>query len=184
MLYLSNHKLESPWRLWGQRGWERGAFRFVRLHAYVWASLIAQLVKSPPAMQETLVKFLGREDLLEKGKATHSCILELPWWLSWQRTHLQCGRPGLGRPLGEEKGYPLEYSGFGEFHGLHSPGGHRELDTSERLSLLRSLMYCLSCPGRWRAGWATLSIIWIYSCEHPSEWLECSVPLVLVPLSV
>ena len=32
----------------------------------VW-SLIAQLVKNPPAMQETLVRFLGREDLLEKG---------------------------------------------------------------------------------------------------------------------
>ena len=30
-----------------------------------WASLIAQLVKNPPAMQETLVQFLGLEDLLE-----------------------------------------------------------------------------------------------------------------------
>ena len=34
------------------------------------ASLIAQLVKNPPAMQETPVRFLGREDPLEKGKAT------------------------------------------------------------------------------------------------------------------
>ena len=39
------------------------------------ASLIAQLVKNPPAMQETPVQFLGWEDLLEKGKATHSSIL-------------------------------------------------------------------------------------------------------------
>ena len=31
------------------------------------ASLIAQLVNSPPAMQETLVQFLGQEDLLENG---------------------------------------------------------------------------------------------------------------------
>ena len=31
------------------------------------ASLVAQLVKNPPAMQETLVQFLGREDPLEKG---------------------------------------------------------------------------------------------------------------------
>ena len=31
------------------------------------ASLIAQLVKNPPAVQETLVRFLGRENLLEKG---------------------------------------------------------------------------------------------------------------------
>ena len=34
---------------------------------FEWASLIAQLVKNPPAMQETLVQFLGQEDPLEKG---------------------------------------------------------------------------------------------------------------------
>ena len=34
---------------------------------YSWASLEAQLVKNPPAMQETLVQSLGQEDLLEKG---------------------------------------------------------------------------------------------------------------------
>ena len=32
-----------------------------------WASLVAQLVKNPLAMQETLVRFLGQEDTLEKG---------------------------------------------------------------------------------------------------------------------
>ena len=31
------------------------------------SSLVAQLVKNPPAMQETLVRFLGQEDPLEKG---------------------------------------------------------------------------------------------------------------------
>ena len=41
----------------------------------LWTSLIAQLVKNPPAMQETLVQFLGRKDLLEKGQATHSSIV-------------------------------------------------------------------------------------------------------------
>ena len=46
-------------------------------------SLIAQLVKNPPAMQETPVQFLGQEDLLEKGWATHSNILGLPLRLSW-----------------------------------------------------------------------------------------------------
>ena len=47
------------------------------------ASLRAQLVKNPPAMQETLVHFLGWEDILEKRSATHSSILGLPLWLSW-----------------------------------------------------------------------------------------------------
>jgi len=47
----------------------------------IWASLVAQLVKKSPAMQETPVRFLGREDLLEKGQVTHSSVLGLPWWL-------------------------------------------------------------------------------------------------------
>ena len=37
--------------------------------------LLAQLVKNLPIIEETLVRFLGREDLLEEGKATHSSIL-------------------------------------------------------------------------------------------------------------
>ena len=45
------------------------------------ASLVAQLVKNPPAMQETLVRSLGWEDPLEKGTATHSSIVawRIPW---------------------------------------------------------------------------------------------------------
>ena len=44
-------------------------------------SLVAQLVKNPPAMQETLVRFLDWEDPLEKETATHSSILvwRIPW---------------------------------------------------------------------------------------------------------
>ena len=40
-----------------------------------WASLVAQMVKDLPALQETLVPSLGLEDPLEKGMATHSSIL-------------------------------------------------------------------------------------------------------------
>ena len=40
-----------------------------------WASLVAQLGKNPPAMQETLVRFLSWEDPLEKGKSTQSSFL-------------------------------------------------------------------------------------------------------------
>ena len=36
------------------------------LYQYSWVFLVAQLVKNPPAMQETLVRFLGREGPLEK----------------------------------------------------------------------------------------------------------------------
>ena len=40
-----------------------------------WASVVAQTVKNPPAMQETWVSSLGWEDPLEKGMVTHSSIL-------------------------------------------------------------------------------------------------------------
>ena len=44
-------------------------------------SLVTQMVKSPAAMQETWVQFMGWEDPLEKEMATHSNILSLriPW---------------------------------------------------------------------------------------------------------
>ena len=72
------------------------------------ASLIAQLVKNPP------VWFLGREDPLEKGQATHFSILGLPLWLSWKRIHLKSGDlsliPGLGRSSEKGNDYPFHYS--------------------------------------------------------------------------
>ena len=45
------------------------------------AALVAQKVKHLPAMQETWVQFLGWEDALEKGMASHSSILawRIPW---------------------------------------------------------------------------------------------------------
>ena len=48
---------------------------------YSWASLVAWVVKKPPAMWETWVSSLGLEDPLEEGMATHSCIL--PWRIPW-----------------------------------------------------------------------------------------------------
>ena len=66
----------------GDPGSISGSGRFAREgigypFQYSQASLVAQLVKNLPAMWETWVRFLGWEDLLEKGKATHSSI---PAW--------------------------------------------------------------------------------------------------------
>ena len=66
---------------------------------YSWASLVAQLVKKPPAMWETWVRPLGWED-------------------PWRRERLPS---------------PVFWSG--EFHGLYSPWGRKELDMTEQLSL-------------------------------------------------
>ena len=52
---------------------------------YSWASLVAQMVKNPPAMRETWVQSLGWEDLLEKGMTTHFSILA--WRIPWTLVH-------------------------------------------------------------------------------------------------
>ena len=78
-------------------------------------SVVAQLVKTLPAMQETPVQFLAGEDLLEKGQATHSVFLGFPCGLAGKESACNAGDlgsiPGLGRSPGEGKGYPLQYSG-------------------------------------------------------------------------
>ena len=48
---------------------------YVHMYVCIPASLIAQLVKNLPAMQETWVRFLGQKDSLGKEMATHSSIL-------------------------------------------------------------------------------------------------------------
>ena len=76
----------------------------------LWASQVAQMVRNPPAVQETWVRSLGQEDPLEKGMVTHSSILA--WRIPWT----------------EEPGE------------LYSPLGCIELDTTEWLSHLVSKM--------------------------------------------
>ena len=48
---------------------------------YIWTSLVAQVVKNLPVMQETWIPSLDLEDPLKKGMATHSSILawRIPW---------------------------------------------------------------------------------------------------------
>ena len=63
-------------------------FQKKHLLQLLWAFLIARLVKTLPAVQETPIQYLGWEDPVEKGSspaflATHSIILGFPLWLSW-----------------------------------------------------------------------------------------------------
>ena len=100
-------------------------------------SLIVQLVKNPPAIQETVVQFLGREDPLEKGQAT-PVFLGFPV-AQLVRICLQCGRPGFDPWVGKipwtRERLPTLVFWPGEFHGLYGPWGRKESDTTERLSL-------------------------------------------------
>ena len=69
--------------------------------AHVKASLVAQLVKNLPIVQETWVQFLGQEDPLEKEMATHSSILawKIPWTEEPGRPHTVHGVARVGQDL-------------------------------------------------------------------------------------
>ena len=65
------------------------------LERQCWASLVAQVVKHLPSMQETRVWSLGWEDPLEKEMATHSSILA--WKIPWTE------KPGRLQPMGSQR---------------------------------------------------------------------------------
>ena len=89
---------------WAEGGWEwlwgfdEEMNRKATCNLSYEASQVAQMIKNPPAMQETWVRSLGQEDPLEEDLATHSSILawRIPWteepgglqsmgWQSWTR---------------------------------------------------------------------------------------------------
>ena len=82
-----------------------------------WASLVAQLAKNQPAKQETLVRFLGWEDLLEKARdrLPTPVFLGFPGGSGGKESTCNVGDlgliPGLGRSPGERNSYPLRLSG-------------------------------------------------------------------------
>ena len=80
-------------RIEHNRSWD--CLQNVLLHMFKWTSLVAQLVKNLPAVQETWVLFLGWDDPLEKEIATHSSIIawEIPWM----------GDPGNLQSMGSQR---------------------------------------------------------------------------------
>ena len=102
------------------------------------ASLIAQLVKNPPAIQETEVGFLGWEDPLDKGQVSTPIFLGVPCGSAGKESACNAGDldliPGLGRSPEEGKSYPLQCSGLENCMDciVH---GFAESDMTEPLSL-------------------------------------------------
>ena len=95
-----------------------------------WASLVAQLVKNLPAMQETPVQFLGFS-CGSAGKES-ACNVEDLGLI-----------PGLGRSLGEGKGLPTPVSWPREFHGLYSQWGCKESDMTGDFHFHTYILNCL-----------------------------------------
>ena len=104
-----------------------------------WASLVAQLVNNPPAMQETPVPFLGGDDPLVKGQSTHISILGPPWGSTGKES--TCNEspgfdPWVGRSSGGGHAKPLQSFCLENPQGQrslvgHSTGGIKESDMIE-----------------------------------------------------
>ena len=81
-----------------------------------WASILAQLVKNLPAMQETPVQFLGQEDTWRRDRLPTPAFLGFPGGSAGKESAGNVGDlgwiPGLRRSPGEGNGYPLQYSGL------------------------------------------------------------------------
>ena len=93
------------------------------------ASQVAQLVKNPPAMQETRFDPWVGKTPWRRERLPTPVFLGFPGGSAGKESACNEGDlgliPGLGRSLGGGKGYPLQYSGYwpGESHGLYSPWG-------------------------------------------------------------
>ena len=88
-----------------------------------WASLVAQLVKNLPEMQETLVWFLGREDPLERDRLPTPVFWDFPGGSVGKESTCNRGNlgliPGLERSPEEGNSYTVFWPG--KFHRLYSP---------------------------------------------------------------
>ena len=94
-------------------------------------------------MQETPVRFLGQEDLMERDRLPTPVFLGFPGGSESKEFTCNVGDlgsiPGLGRSLGGGHGNPLQYSCLENPHGQrslegYSPWGHKESNTMKRLS--------------------------------------------------
>ena len=112
------------------------------------ASLVAQLVKNPPAMQETLVQFLDQEDPWSRDRLSIPVFLGFPGSSYGKESACNAGNlgsiPGLGRSPGGGHGNPLQYSCLKNPHDQrslvgYSPLGHKELDMTERLNTAQQM---------------------------------------------
>jgi len=97
----------------------------------------------------------------------------LPWWLSWWRIRLQCGRSGFDPWVGKipwrRETLPSPVFWPGEFHGLYSPRGREEWDTTEWLSLSLLCTYILFFLAA-RLGMKNLSYLTTDLACGPCSW--------------
>ena len=105
-----------------------------------WASLVAQLAKNPPAMQETLVPSWVGKIPWRRNRLPTPVFMGFPGGSDGKESACNAGNlgsvPGLGRYPGRRHDNPLQYSFLENPHGQknlasYSPWGHKESDMTE-----------------------------------------------------
>ena len=153
----------SPVTLFGTRdlqpvsleGYRRGRQRVRWLHSIpghefeqTWASLVAQRLKRLSAIQETWVRSLGWEDLLEKEMATHSSILA--WRIPWTE------KPGGLQSTGSQKSRTRlsDFTSLGDTGVAKTHTQHHHLHTLFTFNFLEILLFSkvLSFTDRYLQG--------------------------------
>ena len=90
---------------------------------------------------------------MKKKKRNNSHRKELPCGSAGKESTCNVGHldsiPGLGRSPGEEKGYPLQYSGLENSKDCIIPRGLKESDTTEHRSILYNISYSITCHILW-----------------------------------
>ena len=146
---------------------------------FIWASLIAQLVKNLPVMQETWVRSLSREDPLEKRMATHSSILA--WRIPW------IGEPGGIQSVGLQRvGYDWVTNTFTficvllAVFNISGGYGKRAVLTKSCRAYRIQLGFCCLGNGllaqRWRALYQKLGCLGRCGLEGSQRWLWLLLP--------
>ena len=109
------------------------------LHRLMGASLVAQLVKNPPAMQETTVRFLVGKIPWKRNRLPTPVFLGFPGGSAGKESACNVSRPGFDPWVGKipwSRGRLLTTVFWPrEFHGLYSPWGRKESDMTKQLLL-------------------------------------------------
>ena len=128
-------------------------------------------------MQETMVRFLGQEDSLEKGQANHSSpvFLGFPCGSAGKESSHNVGDlgsiPGWGRSPGKGKGYPFQYSGLENsmdciVHGVAK--------SQTRQSDFHSLWHILG--NSWKRKWQPTPVFLPGESQGPGSLMGCHLP--------
>ena len=154
-LYFTSHPWYSRYKSWN---------KWVMIREG-WTFLVTQLIKSPPAMQETLVWFLGREAPLERNRLPTPVFMGFPSGLDGKVSACNAGDlvsiPGLGRLPWRRAWQPTPVFLPEESPWTEEPGGLQSMG-SQRVGHNRVTKDSIAHQGKDIFTWSWWKLLWIW----------------------